>query len=119
MRKRFFYALLIFHVLILTACSSAFSIEGQWKSSGGTTIIFQDGTASASLFGFNGGPDGSYSLSSEKDENGDYILYGSHITGGEVEYRVQVESNDRIYLEQTENNSEYSFAPSSLSLERQ
>lgn len=117
--KKLLYIFLLVCGFILTACSSAFSIDGQWKSSGGTTVIFQDGAVSASLFGFNGGPDGSYSLSSKMNENGDYILFGSHITGGEVEYRVQVESNDKIYLEQTENTSDYSFAPISLSLERQ
>ena len=72
-------------------------------------------SVSASLFGFSGGPDGSYTLSEKTDDDGNYILYGSHIAGGEVSYSVTVDNNDQISLTLT---NESTFAPKSLTLER-
>ena len=85
------------------------------KSSSGEIYSFSDSSVSASLFGFSGGPDGSYTLSEKTDDDGNYILYGSHIAGGEVSYSVTVDNNDQISLTLT---NESTFAPKSLTLER-
>lgn len=94
--------------------AAGFPIEGIWKSSGGTTISFQSGRVSASLFGFKGGPDGTYQMSSRKAD-GAYELYASHITGGEVEYRLTVRDDDHITLDLTTKST---FASKHLSLVR-
>lgn len=91
------------------------SIDGLWRSDGGWVIALQGGQASASLFGFDGGPDGSYQLSRSQSD-GTYVLYGSHITGGTVEYRVEVQDADRITLTLVK---ESSFAAKHLALTRQ
>lgn len=103
-------------VVILAACAhGAFEIDGLWKSDQGTVISLQDGSASASLFGFDGGPDGSYQLSS-KQPDGTYELYGSHLTGGTVEYQVTVHDDAHITLTR---ESQSTFAPKKLQLTRQ
>lgn len=107
--------LVLVSLVSFAGCSNSFSIDGMWESTNGTMIAFQNGSASASLFGFNGGPDGSYELSEKTDSNGDYLLYGSHITGGTVEYSVNVESNDKIILTLL---SDSDYASKSLTLER-
>lgn len=113
--------LVLFVVLVgiisLTGCSNSnsFSIDGMWETSGGTIITFQNGEASASLFGFNGGPNGNYELSQKTGSDGNYTLYGSHITGGTVEYSVKVESDDKIMMTLS---SDSSFAPKTLTLVR-
>lgn len=98
-----------------SGCTSKFSIDGLWRSTSGTMISLQDGRASASLFGFNGGPDGSYQIS-EVGSNGKYQLYGSHLTGGTVQYLVTVQDNSHIKLEL---QSKSTFAPKLLTLTRQ
>lgn len=112
-------SLVIVAVLVLclasSGCTSKFSIEGLWKSTNGTVISLQGGRASASLFGFNGGPDGSYQLS-EVGSDRKYQLYGSHLTGGTVEYLVTVTDNSHIKLEL---QSKSTFAPKLLTLTRQ
>lgn len=102
-------------LVFIAGCSNSFSIDGMWESSSGEIYSFSNGSVNASLFGFNGGPDGSYSLSDQPDDDGNYTLYGSHITGGEVNYTLEVESNNQIRLTLT---NESWFAPKSLSLER-
>ncbi|MEY8463030.1 hypothetical protein [Streptococcus merionis] len=116
--KKAAYLIFVGLVFLLSACQQAFSIEGQWKTGSGETIVFQDGEVTGYLFGFKGGPNGTYNLSSEPDEDGRYLLYGSHLTGGEVEYAVEVEDSDHIHLELTENTTSGSFASSRLDLER-
>lgn len=101
--------------MTFAGCTSRFSIDGLWKSANGTMISLKDGRASASLFGFNGGPDGSYQLSEGKSD-GTYQLYGSHLTGGTVQYLVTVQDNSHIKLEL---QSKSTFAPKRLTLTRQ
>ncbi len=118
MPRRTFGAIVATALLFpLAACSSlgSFSIDGLWKSSGGTMIAFQHGSASASLFGFNGGPDGTYQFSG-KQSDGSYELYGSHLTGGTVDYLVTVQDGDHISLAL---QGVSSYAPKQLVLERQ
>lgn len=110
----FAFSVLLTGILVV-GCSNSFSIDGMWESSSGEIYSFSDSSVSASLFGFSGGPDGSYTLSEKPDDDGNYILYGSHITGGEVNYSVTVENNDQISLTLT---NESTFAPKSLTLER-
>ena len=101
--------------MTFSGCTSRFSIDSLWKSANGTMISLNDGRASASLFGFNGGPDGSYQLSEGKSD-GTYQLYGSHLTGGTVQYLVTVQDNSHIKLEL---QSKSTFAPKRLTLTRQ
>lgn len=108
-------ALVLLLCVAVAGCTQKFSIEGLWKSANGTMISLRDGRASASLFGFNGGPDGSYQLSDGKS-GGTYQLYGSHITGGTVQYQVTVQDNTHIKLEL---QSKSTFAPKRLTLTRQ
>ena len=76
-----------------------FSIVGMWKTSGGKIITFgSDGQCSPTLFGFDGGPNGSYAISSKTDENGNYTLSATHITGGSLVYIVVVTNVDTITL---------------------
>lgn len=114
-KKLFVVLAVLVVVLSFSGCTQSFSIDGMWASPNGTVITFQNGSASASLFGFNGGPNGSYELSEKTDGNGNYILYGSHLTGGTVEYSVNVVNNDEIVMTL---QSESSYAPSSITLER-
>ena len=102
-------------VILVVGCSNNFNIDGMWESSSGEIYSFSDGSVSASLFGFSGRPYGSYNSSEKTDDDGNYILYGSHITGGEVSYSVTVDNNDQISLTLT---NESTFAPKSLTLER-
>ncbi|MET3558419.1 hypothetical protein ABID29_001544 [Streptococcus rupicaprae] len=104
--------------LFLSACSSSFSIEGMWRSSGGKIVSFNDGEVSPTLFGFPDGPNGSYSLSEGTDADGNYTLSGTHLTGGNVEYSVEVEDRNHIVLKLKTDNV-LSFAPEQLVLERQ
>lgn len=101
---------------LLVSCSKEFSIDGMWKSSSGTAINFNNGTVSASLFGFDGGPDGSYVVSEKPNNESYYTLSASHVTGGTVEYEVAVSDNDNITLTSVKDNT---FAPNFTSLERQ
>ncbi|MGG5342178.1 hypothetical protein [Enterococcus sp. AZ192] len=119
MQKRLLVTVLLLVGVVLTVgCTKSFSIDSMWKSSNGTVVSFNEGSVSASLFGFNGGPEGTYSLSEKADSDGKYTLHGSHITGGEVDYLVEVKSNNEILLTSTPDSSA-TFAPKSLSLKRQ
>ncbi|WP_373481741.1 hypothetical protein [Acetobacterium sp.] len=114
--KQLFIVLMVLAVVLsFSGCTQSFSIDGMWISPNGMIITFQNGSSSASLFGFNGGPNGSYELSEKTDSNGDYTLYGSHLTGGTVEYSINVVNNDEIVMTL---RSESSYAPNSITLER-
>lgn len=104
--------------VVLVACSSRFNIDGMWRSEGGKIVSFQDGVASPTLFGFSDGPNGSYSFSEEKNDEGYYTLFGTHLTGGSVEYQVEVIDNDHIVLT-LDSDGYMNFAPQVLKLERQ
>lgn len=91
------------------------TIDGLWKSTSGTVISLQNGVASPSLFGFDGGPSGTYQLSGQKPD-GSYELYGSHVTGGSVDYIVTARDSSHITLKL---QGQPSFAPSQLQLSRQ
>jgi predicted small lipoprotein YifL len=79
--------------------TGSFSLAGMWKS-GDYIITFSDsGAVNALFFGFGGGgPDGSWAMSSQADENGHYTLSASHITGGSPVYKVRLISKDEIEL---------------------
>jgi len=97
--------------------SNGLNIVGMWESSNGTIISFgSNGVCSPSLFGFDGGPNGTYMLSGDADQNGNYTLQTSHITRGEVIYKNCVVNADQIELDLT---SEQYFSASHLSLTRQ
>lgn len=98
-----------------SAYSGDFTIDGLWKTSGGAIYSFRNGVVSASLFGFDGGPNGTYQLSDERSD-GSYELYGSHITGGTVDYLVTVQDAKHITMTL---QGEASFAPKKLTLTRQ
>ncbi|MDR2360439.1 MAG: hypothetical protein LBD85_04045 [Oscillospiraceae bacterium] len=80
--------------------TGSFSLTGMWKSSNDSIISFNNsGTVNALFFGFgDGGPDGSWAMSSKADENGHYTLSASHITGGSPVYRVRLISKNEIEL---------------------
>lgn len=86
-----------------------------WQGPNGLLVSFQQGQVSASFSGFNGGPNGSYQMSSEHPD-GIYELVGSHITGDTVDYTVTVHDASHIALV-VQNTSR--LAPKQLTLVRQ
>jgi hypothetical protein len=79
--------------------NGSFDIAGVWKSSNETIISFNaNGAVSPTMFGFESGPDGSWSISSKDDENGHYTLHISHLTGGAAVYTVRLLGKDEIEL---------------------
>jgi major membrane immunogen (membrane-anchored lipoprotein) len=119
MKRKMCVSILLAAVLLLSACSSSsgFDITGMWESGSGTIISFGDnGVCSPTLFGFDGGPNGSYSISEKKDEDGYYTLQASHLTGGNIVYKVNVIDNDEIELDAV---GESYFGSSHYNLKRQ
>jgi hypothetical protein len=79
--------------------TGSFSLAGMWKSDNGTILTFNDnGTVGPVLFGFEGGPDGSWTISSQADTNGHYTLNASHLTGGNIIYKVRLLGKDEIEI---------------------
>jgi hypothetical protein len=104
-------------ILPPSSYTGSFNMAGMWKSSSGTILSFNaNGTVAAMFFGFESGPDGSWSISSKTDENGHYILQASHITGGNPIYKVRLLSKDEIELYE---ESGVSFGSSYYHLNRQ
>jgi len=76
-----------------------FDMAGMWMDQWGTILTFgPNGTVGPMLFGFEGGPDGSWMISSRVDENGHYTLQASHLTGGSPIFKVRVISYDEVEL---------------------
>jgi len=76
-----------------------FDMAGMWLDQTGTILTFNpSGAVGPMLFGFEGGPDGSWMISSRMDENGHYTLQASHITGGSPIFKVRVISYDEVEL---------------------
>ena len=82
-----------------SAYTGDFDMAGMWEDQSGTLLTFNaNGAVGQMLFGFEGGPDGSWMISSRVDENGHYTLQASHITGGNPIFKVRVISYDEIEL---------------------
>jgi hypothetical protein len=97
--------------------TGAFDIVGMWGTTDGQIISFGgNGQVSPTLFGFDGGPNGSWAISSKRDANGCFTLQASHITGGEITYKVTTLSPDQIELDV---EGESYFSATHYSLERQ
>ena len=97
--------------------TGSFDMVGTWKSESGTTLSFNaDGSVGPVFFGFEGGPDGSWAISSKADENGHYTLQASHLTGGSPIYKVRLLGKDEIELYE---ESGVNFGRSYYYLERQ
>jgi hypothetical protein len=83
-----------------SAYTGNFNISGMWQSGNGTLISFgSNGVVTPTLFGFDGGPNGTYQLSGKRDENGLFTLQASHITGGNIIYKVKTLSKDKMELD--------------------
>jgi len=97
--------------------TGSLNLAGMWKSSNGTILSFNaNGTVGPMLFGFEGGPDGSWSVSAKADENGHYTLQASHLTGGNIVYKVRLLGKDEIELYEESGDS---FGSSYYHLKRQ
>jgi hypothetical protein len=97
--------------------TGSFDMVGMWRSGSGTILSFNsNGTVGPMFFGFEDGPDGSWSISARVDENGHYTLQASHLTGGNPIYKVRLLSKDEIELYE---ESGVGFGRSYYKLERQ
>ncbi|GHU52528.1 hypothetical protein FACS1894132_02380 [Clostridia bacterium] len=86
-------------VIPASTYTSSFSMAGMWKSDNGTILSFNaNGAVGPMLFGFEGGPDGSWTISSKADGNGHYTLNASHLAGGNIVYTVRLLGKDEIEL---------------------
>ena len=86
-------------VISPSAYTGSFNMAGMWRSESGTILSFNaNGSVGPMFFGFEGGPDGSWSISSSANENGHYTLQASHITGGNPIYTVRLISANEIEL---------------------
>jgi hypothetical protein len=86
-------------VIPASTYTGSFNLAGMWKSGNGIILSFNtNGTVGPMLFGFEGGPEGSWTISSQADENGHYTLNASHLTGGNIIYKVRLLGKDEIEI---------------------
>lgn len=92
--------------IILTACSSSFSIVGMWKDADGTIRTFNSDGSCQNVAKIDiGGASPTYTLAAKPDTNGYYLLSVQQEGYNQTTFYVKLNGNDNIAIYGSESTS--------------